>query len=189
MGNASNGEYEKAHLAAVKMLGLRMYSCKELEDKLLAKGYESGNIAKLIEEFRKCAYLDDVEYAKAYIRGSYLKFKGRMRIEHELAERGVASEDIKAAFYENDEDGAIESEGAGEFVRALELARKALSQISINSDAQDKNSTYKEKKRIRDKLIRKLSTKGFDASTTYKAVETAVLEIYAKIQENDLNML
>lgn len=165
----SGNQYDKVYCSAMRMLGVRMYSCKELSRKLENKEYSEKDIAAVIAELLKLRYLNDVEYARSYIRLSYVKLKGKKRIERELREKGVSTEDIEIAFDEFDSEQNQGDES--ELDRAMKLAEKGLNMTNINIDFDDKESIFKEKKRIREKLTRKLLANGFAMDITYKAVE------------------
>lgn len=179
--NKNSVEYEKTYTAAIRALGLRIHACRELSRKLHEKGYSEKNIAPVIAELLELGYLNDVEYAKSYIGLSYDKLKGKRRIEKELAEKGVSTSDIALAFeeYLNEHDTAMDSE----IERATLLAEKGMALLTIKVDLTDKASIYAEKKRIREKLTRKLLAKGFSMDITYKAVES-VLKINTDSWQN-----
>lgn len=172
-------EYEKVYRSAMRILGIRMHSCRELGKKLESKKYEQKDIAGVIREFLELGYLDDIEYAKSYIHASQLKLKGKRRIEKELREKGIRDCDIEMAFENLKEDAADEAE----LDRALKLAEKGFALSNIKHDFDDVGALFKEKKRIREKLTRKLIAKGFSMEITYKAVEN-VLKINTETWKN-----
>ena len=59
--------YEKAKNTAVKFLGYRARSKKELRDKLI-KDYDEDITNKVISMLEKYGYVNDEEYARAYVR-------------------------------------------------------------------------------------------------------------------------
>ena len=81
--------YEKAKNTAVKFLGYRARSKKELRDKLI-KDYDENITNKVISMLEKYGYVNDEEYAKAYVRDCLnLKGWGQKRISLELTKRGI----------------------------------------------------------------------------------------------------
>ena len=81
--------YEKAKNTAVKFLGYRARSKKELRDKLI-KDYDEDITNKVISMLEKYGYVNDEEYARAYIRDCLnLKGWGQKRIALELTKRGI----------------------------------------------------------------------------------------------------
>ena len=89
--------YEKAKNTAVKFLGYRARSKKELRDKLI-KDYDENITDKVISMLEKYGYVNDEEYAKAYVRDCLnLKGWGQKRISLELTKRGIDKNIIEKA--------------------------------------------------------------------------------------------
>lgn len=81
--------YDKAKNTAVKFLGYRARSEKELKDRLL-KDYDENITAKVIDMLKKYGYINDEDFAKAYARDCLnLKGWGERRIALELMKKGV----------------------------------------------------------------------------------------------------
>ena len=97
--------YEKAKKIAAGLVASRMYTCREIEDRLKRKKIEDGVAERVVEEFAKAGILDDFEYAKAYIAQSVnLSGKGMYRIKQELYAKGIARTVIDSACDESVED-------------------------------------------------------------------------------------
>ena len=144
--------YEKAKNTAVKLLGYRARSKKELRDKLI-KDYDENITNKVISMLEKYGYVNDEEYAKAYVRDCLnLKGWGQKRISLELTKRGIDKNIIEKALpKENTEQ--------------LELIEKLLTKRlkgNINID-------FKEKKKHFDYLARR----GF--------LPSDILEVFDKV--------
>jgi len=90
---------ERAKSYAIKLLGYRMYTVKQMSDKLTEKGFEQDAVDEVLFELCKSKLLDDLNYATLYIEDSVnLKQKGRFRIQQELMEKGVEKGVISRAF-------------------------------------------------------------------------------------------
>jgi len=90
---------------AIKLLSYRMYTVKQMSDKLIEKGFEQEMVDEVLFELIKEKLLDDLNYASCYIQDSInLKQKGRFRIEQELRERGIDKNIISRAFEVNEVD-------------------------------------------------------------------------------------
>ena len=73
---------------ALKLLGLRNHSQKELERKLLKKGYTSESIEPVLEKLTRQGVLDDRIFAMELIRSrSRRKPAGKLKISAELRKR------------------------------------------------------------------------------------------------------
>lgn len=78
-------EAEKVFSAAVRLLGYRDYSEKELISRLAQKGMDGTEaVSKLVE----MGYINDEKYAESII-GKYLSSYGKRRIEEELKKRKI----------------------------------------------------------------------------------------------------
>lgn len=82
---------EKAKKIAAGIIGYRMYTCREVYDKLLKKGIDREIAEEVVGEFQRAGALDDRAYALAYATDSInLSGKGIYRIKQELYKKGVA---------------------------------------------------------------------------------------------------
>lgn len=75
---------------ALRLVGLRPMSCKELYDKLVTKGEVPENAELCVEWLLERHYLDDAQYAQAIVRHYSAKGYGVQRIKNELYRRGLA---------------------------------------------------------------------------------------------------
>ncbi|HEX68435.1 MAG TPA: RecX family transcriptional regulator [bacterium] len=92
-------EEDKTYQYALKLLSSRKRSIKEIEEKLRKKfPSQKEKIAPLIEKFKKIGYLNDQDFAEAWIKDR-LKFnpRGIKQIERELRNKGVEKEIIRKA--------------------------------------------------------------------------------------------
>ncbi len=88
---------------ALKLLGLRSHSCKELEQKLLKKGYTVENIGAILEKLTKQGVLDDLLFGTALIQSrSRRKPSGKRKIGAELRKKGVSESIIGELLKEYD---------------------------------------------------------------------------------------
>jgi regulatory protein len=80
-----------AMVFALKLLGLRNHSCKELERKLLKKGYSSESIGVVLEQLTRQGVLDDRMFGIELIRSrSKRKPSGKLKLSTELRKKGVS---------------------------------------------------------------------------------------------------
>lgn len=85
----------KAFDAACRKLSLRMYTQKEIAEKLKKSGFEEAAIRTALAELKGYGYIDDEKYAREYFRCAKAKNKADARILRELAEKGIAQEKAK----------------------------------------------------------------------------------------------
>lgn len=128
----------KAYRFMLESLSRKLSSVKDMRDKLAEKGYPYSVIAEVVAKGEEYGYLDDEEYAKAYVQFNSKK-KGVMRIKQELSARGISGDIIENLEFDDD----------SERENALKEARKFSKGLDIN-EPKDKN-----------KLIRHMLYKGY----------------------------
>ncbi len=79
---------------AVKLLARRTHFRREIEEKLLRRGYPADEVAETLERLAARRYLDDAEAARQFVAGRLARSGGygRARLAAELAARGVEGE-------------------------------------------------------------------------------------------------
>ncbi len=80
---------------ALDLLSLRSHFERELERKLLKRGYDEAEVAETLGRLRDQGFVDDRRTAGEFVRGRLARApEGRRRLRAELSRRGVASEII-----------------------------------------------------------------------------------------------
>ena len=103
---------------ALWLLGKRAYTIKGLRDKLQNRQYPDTDIAATIKFCLDQRFLDDVEYAKNFIRArDAIRPRGRRLLFFELIKKGVAKDDIEKAFADEEIINRDETELARETIR------------------------------------------------------------------------
>jgi len=79
----------------------------EVKNKLYEKGFHKNDIDQVIEKMKYYGYIDDLSYAKAYVK-RYIKKIGRNKIEYKLTyekhvAQNVVSEAFNAVYVRNEE--------------------------------------------------------------------------------------
>jgi regulatory protein len=131
---------------ALWLLGRRAYTVKKLREKLSNKQYPEADIAATIKFCIDQHFLDDVEYAKNFIRArDAIRPRGRRILKFELIRKGVASADIDKAFEDEEISNRDERELA---LRIVERKSKQCATLS-------KEVAYR-------RLFGTLARRGFD---------------------------
>ena len=92
--------------AALRLLGRRDHSSKELTDKLIQRGFDAERIQQTLAELSQSGLHSEQRFAESYARQRALKAYGPMRIRAELAQRGLSRELIGQALDALDVDFA-----------------------------------------------------------------------------------
>ena len=100
-----NLDLNSARNYVLYLLSIRMYTKKELLDKLKKKNYPDEIISGALNSLEENGIINDYDYAFAYLHDNLeLKAKGLFRIKQELLLKGVAREVVDAVISENTAD-------------------------------------------------------------------------------------
>lgn len=96
-------EAHQAYLAAIRYIGRRPRSLKEVELHLKQKEYEPDIISDVAGRLKEQNYIDDSQFAKLWSEHRiYSQKKGRRLVEMELAQKGLSGDDIAQALLKID---------------------------------------------------------------------------------------
>ncbi len=143
-----------AHQRAAQLLARRMYTRKELEEKLCQDGYSKADIHTALEDFHRDGYLNDEEYIRRFVEDRRtFRPRGYYGLQAELAQRGIPS-------------------------RILDTLREYYSTTDERSDALRLLESWAqgEEKPDRNRFVRRLFSRGF----TDSAIENAWREMLEK---------
>lgn len=104
-------QYEKSKSAALRYVGYSPRTIRQTTEKLESLEYDAVIIDKTIEFLKLYGYLDDLQYAKDFIRSRIKQKKhGRYKIAYDLMHRGIKkciSEPLLEAYEEEEYKGAL----------------------------------------------------------------------------------
>jgi len=139
--------------SALKIIERSYKTEKEVIERLKEKGYEDSAINKSIEFLKEYNFINDVNYAKAYIKDK-LNSVGSQKIKYTLLQKGIAKEII--------EEELADLNKENEKNTAFNLAKKKLDIIR-----KKENDNYK----ISGKLYRYLISKGYGYDITSEVIK------------------
>lgn len=148
-------EFEKYYATALRFLGYRSRSEKEIRDNLTKKKAPSEVVETVISKLKAQKFVNDEKFAKAWIE-SRLRFKPRAirLIKIELKQKGIDSEIIEKVL------GNTETKIVSEVESAKKLVEKKIEK-------------YKElpRQEIYQKLGGFLARRGFDWDTIKESID------------------
>ncbi|MBA4603729.1 RecX family transcriptional regulator [Thermoactinomyces sp. AMNI-1] len=98
-------EYNKAKQVALRYLSYSPRTVQELKSYLNRKGYDGGNTERVIHELEKLGFLNDLEYAKAWVEERKRhKGYGKKRLRQELLKKGIALLIVDGILADMDDD-------------------------------------------------------------------------------------
>lgn len=136
--------YIRCKNSAIRIVERSYKSEKEMEDKLLLKGYDERTIERTLDFLKEYNFLNDENYARSYVKDK-IKVEGKRKIKFTLIRKGIDDNLIE------DELSKVLSEDLKEV--ALNLALK-----KYNTLKKRENDKYK----LSQKLYRFLMSKGYD---------------------------
>ncbi|NLO82546.1 MAG: hypothetical protein GX094_05755 [Clostridiales bacterium] len=108
---------KKAYNAALRYLGFRSRSSKEVEDYLRKKGFGDGTIRDAVQKLKGYGLIDDKAFARDWVSSRMQAgARGRLAIAYELRQKGIDGEIIEEVV------GSITDEEEEE--QAFKLANK-----------------------------------------------------------------
>ena len=150
--------HRSAYLWAVRALGRRMRSESEIRTGLVKRGFEDNIVSDVIGELTEKAYLDDSAFTSQWIRArSENRGYGRIRIYHELKQKGIDPEVAQSA---------------------MEVCLPPERECDIARQTADRRLKKIRKEGIRKKaaLYRYLESKGFTSQAIWSALKEISFE-------------
>jgi regulatory protein len=100
----------KAYALALRYLGVRQRSRRELVDYLKRKGCEPEEIELALERLEELGLVDDQRFAESWIADRMVvRPRSRMRLAQELAAKGVSRDTVDAALRELEPDQELQT--------------------------------------------------------------------------------
>lgn len=149
-------ELKKCKNSALRIIEKSYKTKKEIEEKLLAKGYTSDIISSTLTFLQEYNFVDDNRYASLYVKDK-MKNQGRNKIKYSLIKKGLNQDVIEESLNFIDEDYEKE--------QALLLAKKRYEILKKRE-----NDDYK----LSQKLFRFLASKGYDFQCCNEVVKKVV---------------
>jgi regulatory protein len=154
---------EKAKGAALRLLGMRAYTRKEIKDKLNKREFEPSAIEATLADLERLTLLDDRDFARRFVDERLrLKPCGRMLLSRDLKRRGVPVGTV---------DEVIEE--AFEAVDAIDLAYQVLSGRARRYEGLAKDKAI-------NRMYGFLGRRGFDGSTA----RTVAMRVWQEIADH-----
>ena len=134
------------------LLGKRDYGVKELERKLLLKGYEINEIKELLEYYLSIGYLNDNNLIERLISYQITNNKSKKQIEAYLLGKGFDNHDVKSIL-NSFEFEDLEKEMLDKHMKRYLCSSKPIIKEKIISRLLNKGFSYQSIKKIIDKYF------------------------------------
>jgi regulatory protein len=175
-GNARDPAVEKAREAALRLLDRSRKTRRELEKKLTEREHGAGAITAALDRLARVGLVDDVEYAKAFVRSKLARRAVAMRVVlQELRRRGVAEADAERALAELDADSAVDELERGDANAGLRRLGKAGERARAERALAPLWRRYRalDPAERRRRCAAALARRGFDYDSVREALEAA----------------
>jgi regulatory protein len=152
--------------AALKFLEHRERSVHEVKSHLRSKGFREEEIETELEYLKSLHYLDDVRYCGSYISYGLGKGRGPVRLQFELAEKGIDGATIQEAL-ESCFDRSAEKAAALKEAEKL-LKRQGSADYGPAEEAEEDRAAPDEKTIAR--IGRRLASLGYHTDIIYDII-------------------
>lgn len=139
---SKNSQLNRVRSYAFRLLKIRPRSEKELRFRLSQRKFDQKNIDLLVSSFKEVGYINDSEFASAWVRERIKKPLGFKRLEFELKQKGIDKEIIQSTLRQAREQYS-------EYEVVSELVKRRFARIIA------KELDYKAKKKIQGFLLRR----------------------------------
>ncbi|MGD0339657.1 MAG: RecX family transcriptional regulator [Bacteroidota bacterium] len=130
-------ELFQAKRKALDYLSRRMHSEKELNQKLQKKGFSADTILRLIDDFRSSGYLNDTQFAVAYVTDCLQKRPiGRRSLFQRLRLKGIHKEIIDNVLTATLETQKEETIALAVARKKLRVSRSQFERLDLNKQKQ-----------------------------------------------------
>jgi regulatory protein len=103
-------EYHKAYMDALRFVGHRPRSRKEIEARLKEKGHDEDAVSRTIQKLLEQKIIDDEQFASMWTEHRlFSQKKGRRWVQQELQQKGLSKEHIQEALANVDEEAELEA--------------------------------------------------------------------------------
>ena len=149
---------QKTYTTAVRYLGIRPRSVKELADYLKRKEYEEDHIELVLHRLIREKHLDDHRFTESFVKERIRqKSKGPRLIQQELYEKGIDKEVVEEIL---------------QIVGFNEQYEAAMKEASKRAKQDKKESLGRQKEKIRLALMRK----GFETDVINEVMNDVIIE-------------
>ena len=156
-------EAASAKRVALRFLARRPRSAKEVRDKLREKEFGDADIAQVIESLERAGLLNDVEFARMYIRDAVaLKPTGTTLLKRKLLLLGISKATVDEALAET--FACVDQHAA-----AMEAGQKFLKKSTATRRASDQTQ-------LRNRLAGFLGRRGFTWETIQPVMKALMKE-------------
>lgn len=150
---------EKAREAALKKLGSRMRTEKEIREHLRSLEFGTEDVNDAVDFLKEYNYLNDERYCRQYYAYARPKGKALYRIIKELEQKGIPAGLARTAL----EDMETEPE----FGEAVVSDRDAALEVGLKMARQQKACSKDFDQKFLARVGRRLAGLGYDSSTCY----------------------
>ncbi len=169
-------DVDKAREAALRLLDRSRKTRRDLARKLIEREHGPEAVAAALDRLARVGLVDDVEYAKAFVRSKLARRAVALRvIRQELKRRGVSDPDAEQALAELDAESLVDETQRGDAGAALRRlggvgerarAERALAPLWRRHHALDPRQR-------RARCAAAMARRGFDYGTVAEALDAA----------------
>lgn len=148
---------------ALRFLDRRARTAYEVKSHLLSRGFSEEEAAETLRYLQELGYLDDAGYCREYIRYGMGKGRGPVRLQSELADKGIGAALIRSLL---EEDYSRQSEKEA----AMRVAYRALKGDTATGGEPDLEKAGRPDEKTIARIGRKLASLGYHTEVIYEVI-------------------
>jgi len=163
--------YEQAMSYALRLLGFRRRTEKELIERLAGKGYDSELRDRVLARLKEWGYIDDRSYVEGYVR-SKVKPSGKHLLKRELLRKGVDKEVVERGLEKN-------------YTREQELQAAEELAVKLWHQAGERNTGLEQTKEMHQKNWQKTANRLLARGFSYDIVKVVLRKVDPDFNNED----
>lgn len=158
------------HDTAVSYLEYRERSAHEVKSHLISKGFHEEEIEKELQYLQELHYVDDIRYCRNYLGYWTGKGRGPVRLQFELAEKGIDTATIQEALEACFDRSTEKAAALKEAKKVLNRSRHAGLDLDNGEDEEDADEPSVPDEKTVAKIGRKLASLGYHTDVIYEII-------------------
>lgn len=148
---------EIAYQNAIRLLDYRPRTAKEINQRLIQKGFSVEEVDRVIERLEKANLIHDQEYARMWVENrNEFHPRSQRLMRYELKNKGVDDNLIETALAESAEDNILAVKAAAKYARKLDLHDRMVFRKRLSGFLERRGFSYHTIVTVVDETIRSM---------------------------------
>jgi regulatory protein len=145
----SEDALEVAYQSAIRLIGFRMRTSKEIQEFLKRKDIAEPVILKVLERLRQSNLVDDLTFSRSWVENrTDFRPRGRRMLAMELRHKGIPEQTIQEALEETGSEEDLAYRAAEKYARKLNGLDKAAFRLKLGGFLARRGFTYETARQV-----------------------------------------